>query len=410
MSGRSLIVQKYGGTSLATPDLLERAAERIIRTSQAGHSVAVVLSAMGDATDRLLDRAREIQPEPDPRELDALLASGEQVSVALMSMALKRRGADARSYLGWQVPIRTGRTPGRARITEVVTDRIAADLAAGTVAVVAGFQGVDEAGNLTTLGRGGSDTTAVALAVALGADECQILSDVDGVFTADPALVPEARLLDRVTFEEILELASLGSRVLQLRAVEVAGKHNLPLRVMHAHGAGAGTLISYEEPGMEAPVVSGIAVHRDEAEITVTNVPDRPGMAHQILEPVSRAGIEVDMIVLNAPREGRVDFSFTVDRGNFDRARAAVADSIRDVVDARVTGNDRVAKISVVGVGMRPHAGIATRLFAALAAEGINVRLVATSEIKVSVLVDERYLELGVRCLHEAFDLAQSSP
>ncbi len=410
MTGGSLIVQKFGGTSLATADLLERAAERIVRTRQAGHTVAVVLSAMGNETDRLLARARTIQPDPDPRELDTLLASGEQVSVALMGMALKARGVAARSYLGWQVPIRTDETPGRARITDVVTDRITADLAAGTVVVVAGFQGVDEAGNLTTLGRGGSDTTAVALAVALGATECQILSDVDGVFTTDPALVPEARLLERVTFEEILELASLGSRVLQLRAVEVAGKHNLPLRVMHAHGSGDGTLISYEEPGMEAPVVSGIAVHRDEAEITVTNVPDRPGMAHQILEPVSRAGVEVDMIVLNAPREGRVDFSFTVDRGNFDRARAAVADSIRDVVDARVTGNDRVAKISVVGVGMRSHAGIATRLFAALAAEGINVRLVATSEIKVSVLVDERYLELGVRCLHEAFDLAQSSP
>ncbi len=400
-----LLVQKYGGTSLGSLGLLEQAADRIARTVSDGNRVAVVLSAMGNETDRLVALADDLSQAPVARELDVLLATGEQVSVSLMAIALAERGIEAVSYLGWQVPIETDAASGRARIVSVARERLMSDLDTGRVPVIAGFQGVDPTGNVTTLGRGGSDTTAVAVAAVLDADECQILTDVHGVYTTDPALVPEARLLAHVTFEEIQELAALGSRVVQTRAVEFAGKFRVPVRVMHAHSTDPGTLISYEETNVEAPVVSGIAFNRNEAEVTVTDVPDEPGMAHRILRPVSDAGIEIDMIVLNAPRDGRVDFSFTVHRKNHDRAMALAREAVADIDGCAVSGSARVAKISVVGVGLRSHAGVATTLFEALAADGINVRMVATSEIKISVLVDERYLELGVRSLHEAYGL-----
>ena len=399
------IVQKYGGTSVGSVELIGKVADRVARLYHADNQVAVVLSAMGSETDELVGMAHEAAAEPDPREYDVLLAAGEQKSIALLAMALMDRGVPARSYLGPQVPVLTEARHGTARILNVQGGQLAADLEKGCVPVVAGFQGVDDRGNITTLGRGGSDTTAVALAVALDAAECQILSDVDGVFTTDPRMVPNAQLMRRVTFEEILEMASLGSRVLQIRAVEFAGKHNLPLRVLPAHAVGEGTLITYEEPDMEAPLVSGIAFNRDEAEITLMNVPDRPGIAHRILAPIAEHDVEVDMIVLNAPKDGRVDFSFTVHRSNYDRACELASQATEDLDGVAVIGNSQVVKISVVGVGMRSHAGIATRMFEALAGEGINVRMVATSEIKISVLVDERYLELGVRTLHEAFRL-----
>lgn len=402
----TLIVQKFGGTSIGSIELIENAADRVAKTRAAGNRVVVVVSAMGDTTDRLAGLARELTSRPAPRELDMLLTSGEQTTIALMCIALQQRGVPARSYLGSQVPIVTDRVHGKARIKHVGCDRLTAELDAGTVPVVAGFQGVDEDGNVTSFGRGGSDTTAVALAAALEAAECQILSDVDGIYTTDPRVVPSAQRMERVTFEEILEMSSLGSRVLQLRAVEFAGKYNVPLRVMSAQGDGPGTLIGYEAPELEGPVVSGIAFNRDEAEITIAGVPDRPGVVHAVLASVADAHIEVDMIVLNAPRNGRVDLSFTVHRNDFDETLGLVNNAVSaEDMATEVVGSAKVAKISVVGVGMRSHAGIAARMFEALAGEGINVRMIATSEIKISVLVEERYLELGVRCLHEAFGL-----
>ncbi|MGH8497152.1 MAG: aspartate kinase [Gammaproteobacteria bacterium] len=401
----ALLVQKYGGSSVGSVELIRRVAERVVRTREQGHDVVVVLSAMGDATDRLLDLARELGEHPSGRELDVLLATGEQVSVALMCMALAQCGCRAKSFTGGQVRILTDGAFNDARIRQVDSGPIAGELGSGCVPVVAGFQGVDDAGNVTTIGRGGSDTTAVALAAALKADECQILSDVDGVYTTDPRMVADARRLDRITFEEMLEMAGQGARILQLRAVAFAGRYNVPLRVLSSTVDGPGTLISYEEPDMEAPVVSGIAFNRDEAEITVTQVPDEPGTAHRILAPVSNARIEVDMIVLNAPREGRVDFSFTVNRADYRRAMELVKREARELDVGEVLGNDRVVKLSVVGVGMRSHAGIATTLFDTLARNGINVRMISTSEIKISVLLDEQYLERGVRSLHAAFGL-----
>ncbi len=399
-------MQKFGGTSIGSIDRIKAAAERVASNLTASHRVLVVLSAMGDTTDRLVALARQTCTRPDPREMDMLLSSGEQVSIALLCMALAERGIAARSYLGSQVPIRTDPVHGKARIRHVEPRRLLADLDAGVVPVVAGFQGVDDDDNITTLGRGGSDTTAVALAAALDADECQILSDVDGIYTTDPRIEPRARLMQRVTFEEILEMSSLGSRVLQLRAVEFAGKYNVPLRVMSAVGEGPGTLISYEAPELEGPVVSGIAFNRDEAEVTIAGVPDRPGVAHAILAPVAEASVEVDMIVLNAPRDGRVDLSFTVHRDDYDATIKLVQHAVGAIdTQSKVSGNPEVAKISVVGVGMRSHAGIAARMFETLATEGINVRMIATSEIKISVLVEERYVELGVRSLHTAFAL-----
>ena len=401
-----IIVQKYGGTSVGSVELIKRAADRIIACKAQGHEVAVVVSAMGLETDRLVDLAQAIQARPDPREMDVLLAAGEQVSIALVAMALKERGCNARSYLADQVPIHTEAVHSRARITHVETERLRADLAAGIVPVVAGFQGVDAHGNVTTLGRGGSDTTAVAIAVALGAAECQILSDVAGVYTTDPRLVPEAQLVQRVSFEEMLELASQGSKILQIRAVEFAAKHRMPLRVMSSAGGSDGTLIADDE-GMEAPLVSGVAFNGDEAEILVTGVPHDPGAGYRILQPVSDANIEVDMIVLTAADAGRMDVSFTVHRNDYHSALERVREAMKAHPECEVEGNDRVVKISVIGVGMRSHAGIATRMFAALAREGINVRTVSTSEIKISVLVDEAHLQRGVVCLHEAFELAQ---
>jgi len=407
---RVLIVQKYGGTSVGSLDLIRRVAERVSAARAAGDSLVVVVSAMGDSTDRLVDLARGVCREPDAREMDVLLSTGEQVSTALLCMALREHGCPARSYTGAQVRILTTSAHSRARIEEVEKTRLLADVEKGVVPVVAGFQGVDRDGNITTIGRGGSDTTAVALAVALQADECQILTDVEGVYTTDPRMVPQARRLDRVTFDEMLELAGQGSRVLHLRCVEFASKYNVPLRVASSFSKGPGTLICREwrttEGGrVEAPVVSGIAFNRDEAEITVTGVPHAPGSAHQLLKPVSDASIEIDMIVLNAPREGRVDLGFTVHRDDYAAALRLVSEAAARMPGAAVSGNDRVAKLSVVGVGMRSHAGVATTLFGTLAGESINVRMVSTSEIKISVLVDEQALERGVRSLHAAFGL-----
>jgi aspartate kinase len=398
-------IMKFGGSSVATVDHIRAAAGVIARTRRAGHEVVVVLSAMGDTTDELLAKAQAISPRPNPRELDMLLSSGEQVSIALMAMALREQGLKARSWLGHQVPIRTDSVHAKARIEKVETARLEADLAADVIPVVAGFQGIDPDDQVTTLGRGGSDTTGVALAAALKADECQILTDVDGVYTTDPRMVPQARRLARVTFEEMLELASLGSRVLQIRSVQFAGKYNVPVRVLHNSGEGEGTLISYEEPDMEAPVVSGIAFSRDEAQVTITGVPDRPGNGYAILNRVSEAHIVVDMIVMNAPRSGVVDFSFSVPRDEFEQAMELTRSAAAEIGASDVLGSANVAKISVVGVGMRSHAGVATTMFQVLAREGINVRMVSTSEIKISVLIEEKYLELGVRSLHEAFGL-----
>jgi aspartate kinase len=398
-------IMKFGGSSVATVDHIRAAAGVIARTRRAGHEVVVVLSAMGDTTDELLAKAQAISPRPNPRELDMLLSSGEQVSIALMAMALREQGLKARSWLGHQVPIRTDSVHAKARIEKVETARLEADLAADVIPVVAGFQGIDPDDQVTTLGRGGSDTTGVALAAALKADECQILTDVDGVYTTDPRMVPQARRLARVTFEEMLELASLGSRVLQIRSVQFAGKYNVPVRVLHNSGEGEGTLISYEEPDMEAPVVSGIAFSRDEAQVTITGVPDRPGNGYAILNRVSEAHIVVDMIVMNAPRSGVVDFSFSVPRDEFEQAMELTRSAATEIGASDVLGSPNVAKISVVGVGMRSHAGVATTMFEVLAREGINVRMVSTSEIKISVLIEEKYLELGVRSLHEAFGL-----
>jgi aspartate kinase len=403
-----IVVQKFGGTSVGSAALIKRAAERVIACRAKGNDVVVVVSAMGEETDRLVELAQAIQTRPDPRELDVLLAAGEQVSIALLAMALKERGCNARSYLADQVPVHTESVHNKARITHVETERLRADLVAGIVPVVAGFQGVDSYGNVTTLGRGGSDTTAVAIAVALGADECHILSDVAGVYTTDPRLVSEAQLVQRLSFEEMLELSSQGSKILQIRAVEFAAKHRLPIRVMSSAGGGDGTLIANEEGGMEAPLVSGIAFNRDEAEILVTGVPHDPSTGHQILEPVSSANIEVDMIALNAADGGRMDIGFTVHRSDYATALLRVREAMAGRVGCEVVGNDRVVKISVIGVGMRSHAGIATRMFAALAREAIPVRTVSTSEIKISVLVDEEHLQRGVACLHEAFELTEA--
>ena len=407
----ALLVQKYGGTSVASVERIGAVADRVVRARAAGHRVVVVVSAMAGETDRLLALAASVHGPPRGREVDAVLASGEQVSIGLTAMALEARGCPARSYTGAQVPIRTDSSFNRARILDVDGARIRADLDAGRVAVVAGFQGVDGEGNVTTLGRGGSDTTGVALAVALGADECRIYTDVDGVYTADPRIVPAARRLDRLTFEEMLELSSLGAKVLQLRAMEFASKYRVPLRVLSSFEDGPGTMIvPEEEEGMERPLISGIAFNRDEAKLTVHRVPDRPGVAFRLLADVAAAGIEVDMIVQNAaPEHDQTDFTFTVHRNDYERARALIDPVAAELGAARISGDARIVKLSLVGVGMRSHAGIASRMFEALARENVNIQMISTSEIKISVVVDERYLELGVRALHEAFELHQGS-
>jgi aspartate kinase len=400
-----LIVQKYGGTSVGSVARIHAVAAQVRALRDQGHQVAVVVSAMGDSTDRLIELAREVAPAPDPREMDALLATGEMVSTALLAMALCQSGCRARSWNALQLPIDTTGPAGRARIERFGCDGPRGDIAAGIVPVVAGFQGRAANGDLTTIGRGGSDTTAVALAVVLGADECQILTDVDGVYTTDPRMVPDARRLPRVSFEEMLELAGQGSRVLHLRSVEFAARHGMKLRVLSSFEPGPGTLICEENPNVETPVVSGIAFNRDEAAIAVSQVPHEAGVAHAILAPLAEASIEIDMIVINAPQDGRVDVTFTVHRDDCARALALTRQAAAKYAGARVAGDDRVAKLAVVGSGMRSHAGVAARLFETLGREGINVRLVSTSEIKISVLVAEMELERAVRALHEAYGL-----
>jgi aspartate kinase len=403
----ALIVQKYGGTSVGSPERIRAVAERVKRFRDQGHDVVVVVSAMSGETNRLLELGKTINPDPPAREVDVLISTGEQVTIALLAMALERIGCPARSYTGYQVHIRTDSVYGKARILEIEEKRMRADLDKGRVVVVAGFQGVDEEGNITTLGRGGSDTTGVALAAALKADECQIYTDVDGVYTTDPRVVPEARRLDKVTIEEMLEMASLGSKVLQIRSVEFAGKYKVPLRVLSSFEEGPGTLISHEENDMEAPLISGIAFSRDEAKITVRGVPDKPGIAYRLLGDIAAASINVDMIVQNVGADGTTDFTFTVPRNDFKKAMETVKKTAGQFAAREVTGDDKIVKISVVGVGMRSHAGIASRMFKALADEGINIQMISTSEIKISVVVEEKYLELAVRTLHSTFGLGK---
>jgi len=406
----ALIVQKYGGTSVGSPERIQAVADKVIQYRAQGHQLVVVVSAMSGETDRLLKLAGSIAPRPLPRELDVLLATGEQATIALLSMALHEKGCPARSYTGPQVHILTDSAHNKARIRDIDAERVRRDLDEGRVVVVAGFQGVDEGGSITTLGRGGSDTTAVALAAALKAHECQIFTDVDGVYTTDPRVEPSARRLARITFEEMLEMASLGSKVLQIRAVEFAGKYNVPLRVLSSFEEGEGTLITYEEEGMEQALISGIAFNRDEAKLTVLGVPDQPGVAHLILGPIADANIEVDMIIQNvAPHGKTTDFTFTVHRNDYQRALEILQRVASDMGAREISGDARIVKISLVGVGMRSHAGIASTMFEALAKEGINIRMISTSEIKISVVVDEKYLELGVRALHEAFHLDQAA-
>jgi len=407
----ALIVQKYGGTSVGSPERIKNVAKRVARWKAKGHDVVVVVSAMSGETNRLIALAKEIQAQPDPREMDVMVSTGEQVTIALLSMALLEIGVPARSYTGGQVRILTDNAYTKARILSIDEHNMRADLKAGRVVVVAGFQGVDDAGNITTLGRGGSDTTGVALAAALKADECQIYTDVDGVYTTDPRIVPEARRLKTVTFEEMLEMASLGSKVLQIRSVEFAGKYKVRLRVLSSfEEEGEGTLITFEEDkDMEKAVISGIAFNRDEAKITVLGVPDRPGIAYQILGPIGDANIDVDMIVQNVGHDGLTDFSFTVHRNDYQKALNVLKPVLEHTKARGIQSGDKIAKVSVVGVGMRSHAGIASTMFRTLAEEGINIEMISTSEIKVSVVIDEKYTELAVRVLHKAFGLDQAA-
>ena len=411
-AGGRLLVQKFGGTSLGGVERIRAAAARVASFAAAGDRVIVVVSAMAGETDRLEELGQAVNAGQPAKEMDVLLAAGEQASVALLAMALIENGCQARSRLASQVCIRTDANYTKARIEKIDVAAIESDLAAGVVPVIAGFQGITEAGELTTFGRGGSDTTAVAVAAAVGADECQIYTDVLGVYTADPRIVKDARLLDVITFEEMLELASLGSKVLHARSVEFVGKYHVPLRVLSSFCTGdegaEGTLITTEEPGMEQEYVSGVAHTRDAAKLTILGVPDRPGMASQILGPVSAASIEVDMIVQNTAADGLTDVTFTVHRADYDRAQAILAD-VSDALGARgIDGDEDIVKVSAVGVGMRSHAGVATRMFDALAAENINIQMISTSEIKISVVVAERYLELAVRAIHDAFGLAEN--
>jgi aspartate kinase len=401
----ALIVQKYGGTSVADPKRIENVAKKVIATRNQGHQVVVVVSAMSGETNRLLALAKQMSPRASPREVDVILATGEQVTIGLLAIALEAQGCPARSYTGGQVHILTDSAYNKARIMEIDAARLHRDLADGHVIVVAGFQGVDEHGNITTLGRGGSDTTGVALAAALKADECQIYTDVDGVYTTDPRVVPHARRLDRVTYEEMLELASLGAKVLQIRSVEFASKYNVPLRVLSSFEDGPGTLITAEDENMEQALISGIAFNRDEAKLTVLGVPDQPGVASRILGPVADANIEVDMIVQNIAEDSTTDFTFTVHRNDYDKALEILKRIASGLGAREVSGDNRIVKVSLVGVGMRSHAGIASKMFRILADEGINIRMISTSEIKISVVIDEKYLELSVRALHTAFGL-----
>jgi aspartate kinase len=404
----SLIVQKYGGTSVGTPERIRAVARRVARYKSLGHQVVVVVSAMSGETNRLISLAKEIMEEPDPRELDVMVSTGEQVSIGMTALALIDLGIKAKSYIGSQVKILTDDAHTKARILKIDHNNIQDDLDKGYVVVVAGFQGVDERGNITTLGRGGSDTTGVALAAALKADECQIYTDVDGIYTTDPRVVPEAKKLDSITFEEMLEMASLGSKVLQIRSVEFAGKYKVKLRVLSSfEEEGDGTLITFEEKNnMEQPVISGIAFNRDEAKVTILGVPDKPGIAYQILGPIADANIDVDMIIQNVGAVGTTDFTFTVNKNDLNKALTILNEKVKGHVGAKeVNGNDKIAKVSIVGVGMRSHVGVASQMFRTLSEEGINIDMISTSEIKISVLIDEKYLELAVRALHKAFGL-----
>ncbi|MBA2413717.1 MAG: aspartate kinase [Burkholderiaceae bacterium] len=416
----ALIVHKYGGTSVGSVERIKNVARRLEKWHRAGHQLVVVVSAMSGETNRLISLAKEVQSSPDARELDVVASTGEQVTVALLAMALIERGLKAKSYTGPQVHVLTDSAFNKARILRIDEKRIRADLNGGTIVVVAGFQGADEHGNITTLGRGGSDTSAVALAAALAADECLIYTDVDGVYTTDPRIVPEARRLHRITFEEMLEMASLGSKVLQLRSVEFAGKYKVPLRVLSSmtdagipldEEATSGTLITFEENiQMEKAVISGVAFTRDEAKITLTRVPDRPGIAYQILGPIADANLDVDMIVQNISVDGTTDFSFTVHRNEYEKALGVLESKVMNHIGAKeIVGDPKIAKVSIVGIGMRSHVGIASLMFKTLAEEGINMQMISTSEIKISVVVEDKYLELAVRALHKAFGLEQVS-
>jgi len=401
----ALYVYKFGGTSVGSVERIKMVAEKVKKAQDLGDQIIVVLSAMSGETNRLIALAKEMQLQPTDREMDVLISTGEQVTVALLTMALHELGCDATSYTGSQVKILTDSTYTKARIRQIENIKIHADLNAGKIVVVAGFQGVDEGGNITTLGRGGSDTTAVALAAALKADECHIYTDVDGVYTTDPRVEPKARRLKQITFEEMLEMASLGSKVLQIRSVEFAGKYNVALRVLSSFQEGCGTLITYEDSQMESALISGIAFNRDEAKLTITGVPDLPGVAFKILGPVADANIEVDMIIQNIADDATTDFTFTVHRNDYERAKAILEATCAQLGARKVTGDNSIVKVSIVGVGMRSHAGIASTMFKTLAAEGINIRMISTSEIKISVVVDEKYMELAVRALHTAFEL-----
>ena len=416
----ALIVHKYGGTSMGSTERIRNVAKRVAKWARAGHRMVVVPSAMSGETNRLLGLAKELQPAQMTaaamRELDTIAATGEQVSVGLLSLALQAEGLQAVSYAGWQVPIETDSAFTKARIRKIDDARVRADLEVGKVVIITGFQGMDESGNVTTLGRGGSDTSAVAVAAALKADECLIYTDVDGVYTTDPRVVPEARKLDRITFEEMLEMASLGSKVLQIRSVEFAGKYRVPLRVLSsftdwdipiAEESKSGTLITFEEDlKMEQAVVSGIAFNRDEAKITILGVPDKPGVAFRILGPVADANIDVDVIIQNVSQDGKTDFSFTVHRNDYQRTLDLLRADVAAATGAKqVTGDPRICKVSIVGIGMRSHVGVAAKMFRTLSEEGINIQMISTSEIKTSVVIDEQYMELAVRALHRAFEL-----
>jgi len=413
----SLIVHKYGGTSMGSTERIQNVARRVAKWHRAGHQMVVVPSAMSGETNRLLGLAREITDNPDPRELDQIAATGEQVSVGLLALALQKQGVKARSYTGWQVPVRTNSAYTKARIESIDDARVREDLGNGYVVIITGFQGIDGAGSITTLGRGGSDTSAVAVAAALKAEECLIYTDVDGVYTTDPRIEPDARRLAKITFEEMLEMASLGSKVLQIRSVEFAGKYKVKTRVLSSltdpdidlqEEAQSGTLITYEEDDtMEQAVISGIAFNRDEAKITIAGVPDKPGVAYRILGPVAQANVDVDMIIQNASHDGMTDFSFTVHRNELQKALDVLQAKVQPEINAReISGDNQICKVSVVGIGMRSHVGIASQMFETLAAEGINIQMISTSEIKISVVIADKYMELAVRALHKAFGLA----
>ena len=403
----SLIVQKYGGTSVGSVERIEAVADKIAAFCAKGHEVVVAVSAMSGETNRLINLAQEVNDNPNRRELDVLLSTGEQVSISLLCMALNKRDIQAKSYTGHQVRILTDNAFGKARIKDIDSKKIFADLKAGFVTVIAGFQGIDEEGNITTLGRGGSDTTAVALAAALKADECQIYTDVDGVYTTDPRLVSDAKRLDKITFEEMLEMASQGSKILQIRAVEFAGKYNVPIRVLSSFEEGSGTLISFEDDDMEKPLVSGIAYKQDEAKLTIRGIPDQPGVAHKVLGSISKANIEVDVIVQNVAKDDSASMTFTVAKSDLPEAEALLKKTAMQLGASEVVSDNDIAKLSMVGVGMRSHAGVAAKMFETLSNEGINIQMITTSEIKITVVIDKKYIELAVRALHSAFELSE---